>query len=128
MMGNPKTNRFMGFIFSTILLTVYCQLMVKWRVRTAGPLPVDLPARAIFLIKLLADPWMLTVAAAALLAGLSWFAAMTTYELSYAYPFMSLAFVLVLLLSAVLFHEAVTIPKVVGLAVVIIGLIIASRG
>jgi drug/metabolite transporter (DMT)-like permease len=118
----------MGLILSTVLLTVYCQIVVKWRVRQAGALPADLPQRAIFLIKLLFDPWMLTVMLAAFLAGLSWFAAMTKYELSYAYPFMSLAFVIVLLLSALFFHEAVTVPKVVGLLVVIAGLIIASRG
>ena len=118
----------MGLILSTVLLTVYCQLIVKWRVRQAGALPADLHERAIFLIKLLFDPWMLTVVVAALLAGLCWFAAMTKYELSYAYPFMSLAFVFVLLLSALIFHEAVTVPKVVGLLVVIVGLVIASRG
>jgi len=55
-------------------------------------------------------------------------AAMTKLELSYAYPFMSLAFVLVLFLSAILFHEAVTVPKVLGLLLIIAGLIVASRG
>ena len=118
----------MIFIFSTVLLTVYCQLIVKWRVQQAGALPADFPQRAIFLIKLLFDPWMLTVMAGAGLAGLCWFAAMTRYELSYAYPFMALAFVFVLVLSAFFFHEAITVPKVVGLVVVIAGLIIASRG
>jgi hypothetical protein len=38
-------------------------------------------------------------------------AALTKFELSYAYPFMSLAFVLVLLSSALLFHETVTMPQ-----------------
>jgi uncharacterized membrane protein len=118
----------MGLILATVFLTVYCQLIVKWRVRHAGLPPADLLPKIIFLTKLLFDPWMLTVVLAALLAGLSWFAAMTKYELSYAYPFMSLAFVLVLFLSALFFHEAVTPAKVVGLAVVIIGLVIASRG
>ena len=125
---NGRTIRSMVLIFATILLTVYCQLIVKWRVRQAGALPVDLVQKLVFLTRLLFDPWMLTVMLAAFLAGLSWFAVMTKYELSYAYPFMSLAFVMVLVLSALLFHEAVTVPKVVGLAVVIVGLIIASRG
>jgi uncharacterized membrane protein len=41
---------------------------------------------------------------------------------------MSLAFVLVLVLSAVLFHETVSMPKVLGMVIVILGLIIASQG
>ena len=52
---------------------------------------------------------------------------MTKFELSYAYPFMSLAFVMVLILSALLFHESVTITKILGLMFVVAGIIIASR-
>jgi multidrug transporter EmrE-like cation transporter len=55
-------------------------------------------------------------------------AAMTKFELSYAYPFISLSFLLVLVLSAVLFHERVTIPKVLGVALVMAGIIIGRRG
>jgi uncharacterized membrane protein len=65
---------------------------------------------------------------AAPIAALIWFAAMTKYELSYAYPFASLAFVLILILSAVFFHETVTVPKVLGVVLVTAGLIIASQG
>src|SRR5712692_6257157 len=118
----------MGLILSTILLTVYGQLVVKWRVGRAGPLPVDLAKKAMFLTKLLLDPWILTAIFGALFAGLAWMAALTKFELSYAYPFMSLAFVLVLILSAVFFHEAVTGPKVLGVLLIMAGIIVASRG
>lgn len=118
----------MGLIISTILITVYGQLIVKWRVSQAGSLPVGLPNQAAFFTRLLFDPWMISVILVTPLAALSWFAAMTKYELSYAYPFMSLAFVLVLILSAIFFHEAVTVPKVLGLVLVVAGLIIASQG
>jgi multidrug transporter EmrE-like cation transporter len=53
-------------------------------------------------------------------------AAMTKFPLSYAYPFMSLAFVLVMFLSAVFFKEPVTIPKSIGLGLIILGIIIGS--
>ena len=39
---------------------------------------------------------------------------MAKFELSHAYPFMSLNFVLVLLLAGLLFHEPLSTPKVVG--------------
>jgi multidrug transporter EmrE-like cation transporter len=63
----------------------------------------------------------------AFLAFLCWMAAMTKFELSYAYPFMSLAFVLVLILSAVVFQEAITLPKMVGLALIVAGIIVGSQ-
>ena len=52
---------------------------------------------------------------------------MTKFELSYAYPFTSVGFVLVLILSAVFFHEAITIPKVIGMVLIVAGIIIGSQ-
>ena len=112
----------------TLTLTVYGQMIVKWRVLKAGPLPADLTRKLVFLAGLLFDPWVMSSMCAAVVAALSWMAAMTKLELSYAYPFMSLAFVLVLILSAVIFHEAVTMPKVLGMVLVIVGISIASQG
>jgi len=47
------------------------------------------------------------------LLSLTWMAALTKFPLSFAYPFMSLAFVLVTVLSSVCFYEAITTPKAV---------------
>jgi multidrug transporter EmrE-like cation transporter len=66
--------------------------------------------------------------AAALVAAVSWMAAMTRLELSHAYPFMSLSFILVLVFSALLFNEPVTVPKIVGLVLISVGIIVGSQG
>jgi drug/metabolite transporter (DMT)-like permease len=117
-----------AYILATVLLSVYGQIVLKWQVAKAGVLPVTFLERVAVLIGLIWNPWILSSIAAGCLAFLCWMAAMTKFELSYAYPFMSLSFVLVLVLSALLFHEPVTLPKVAGLGLVIVGLIIASRG
>ena len=65
---------------------------------------------------------------AAFLASLCWMLAMSRLELSRAYPFMALNFLLVGLLAVPLFNEALTRPKVVGLFFVVLGLVITSRG
>lgn len=54
-------------------------------------------------------------------------AAMTKFELSYAYPFMSGAFVLVFILSVIFFNEIVTWQKILGLAFIVMGIFITSR-
>ena len=110
------------------MLTSYAQLIVKWRVSRAGALPIDFTKKALFLIGLLFDPFVLTGLLAALLAGLSWMAAMTKLELSFAYPFISLSFVLVIVFSALLFHETITTPKVLGMLLIIAGIIVIGRG
>ena len=99
------------YIFATIAFTVYGQLILKWRMVQLGEMPVASAAKLKFLIMAVVDPAIFSGFFAAFLASLAWMAAMTKFELSYAYPFMSLNFVIVLLLSAWLLHEPITMNK-----------------
>ena len=76
-----------------------------------------------FLLHVLLDPYIISGFVAAFIASFFWMAAMTKFDLSFAYPFMSLAFVFVLILSVILFKEPLTIHKVIG----ILGIIITSK-
>ena len=116
------------YILGTVLFTVYGQLVVKWQIAQAGAYPLATSERLIFLLKLLLNPWIMSGVAAGFFAFLCWMTAMTRFELSYAYPFMSLAFVFVLILSAIFFHETVTMPKMIGVMLIVAGIIIGSRG
>jgi multidrug transporter EmrE-like cation transporter len=116
------------YILGTILFTVYGQLIIKWQLACAGSFPTDTGGAIWFLLRLLGNPWVISSLALAFLAALSWMVAMTRFELSYAYPFVGLAFALVLVLSAVLLDERITLPKVVGVAFIVAGITIGSRG
>ena len=115
------------YIFAVIILTVYGHLVLKWQVVKAGAFPASFQERSLFLLHLILNPWIISGLFAGFLALLSWMAAMTKFELSYAYPFMSLAFALVLLSSALLFHETVTMAKGFGILLIMAGIVIASR-
>jgi len=115
------------YIFATILFTVYGQIVLKWRINDIGSLPENFSDKIIFLMKLLLDPWIFSGFFAAFIASFFWMATMTKFDISYAYPFMSAAFVLVLFFSALLFHEPVTWQKVIGLILIISGIIVTSR-
>jgi drug/metabolite transporter (DMT)-like permease len=111
-----------GATAATILLTVYGQLIVKWQVNRAGRFPSANSKRIEYLVKLTFNPWVLTAFLAALLAALAWFIVLSHFNLSSVYPFLSLTFVLTLFLSAPLFGEPITIPKVAGVFIVLGGL------
>lgn len=115
------------YIFGTIFFTVYGQLILKWRIDRVGSLPDAWAEKLIFLIKLLLDPLILSGFLSAFVASLFWMAAMTKFNISYAYPFMSLSFVLVFILSIFLFQEPVTTQKVLGLALIVLGIIVTSQ-
>lgn len=117
-----------AYVLGTVLFTVYGQIVVKWQVAKAGALPATLSEKVPFLFVLILNPWIMSGILAGFFALVCWLAAMTKFELSYAYPFMSLAFVFVLILSAVLFHEPLTVAKILGVLLIIAGIIVGSRG
>lgn len=120
----------MGYIFvaMTILLTVYGQLVLKWEVGRAPPMPSETAAMVMHLLALLFRPWVISAIGAAFLASMCWMAAVSRFELSRIYPYMALNFLIVGFMAVPLFGEALTVPKVAGLAFVVLGLIISSQG
>ena len=56
-----------------------------------------------------------------------WLIVLTRAELSWAYPMLSLGYILVVILSRFLFHEAVTATRFLGTLVVAIGVWLISR-
>jgi multidrug transporter EmrE-like cation transporter len=117
-----------GFIAITIALTVYGQLVIKWQVIDAGNFPSNWGDRISFLGRLLINPWVISCFAAAGLAALFYISALTRFDLSVAYPFMSLSFVAVLILSSVFFGEAITPLKTIGIGLIVAGLVVGSQG
>ena len=115
------------YIFGTIFFTVYGQLILKWRIGKYGELPLELSEKLLYLAKLFLDPFLISGLASSFVASLFWIMAMTKFEISYAYPFMSLAFVIVLIFSVFIFKETLSIYKIVGLVFIVMGIVITSR-
>lgn len=119
-----------GFLYIalTIALTVYGQIAIKMQVAQAGPLPDAGGDKLLFLIRLLLNPWVISAFGAAFLASVTWMGAMSKFQLSFAYPFMSLNFVIVLLLGAWLFNEPLSIIRIAGVALICLGTFVAAQG
>ena len=113
-------------ILATIAFTVLGQLLLKWRMDQVGAMPPGFYGSLRFLFGLLLDPMVVSSFVAAFLASLAWMAAMTRFELSYAYPFTSLNFVIVLVLSVWLLGETLTLNKMIGVALIVTGTLVAS--
>lgn len=114
------------YIFGTIFFTVYGQLILKWRIAKYGILPESIFEKILFLVKLLLDPFIFSGFVAAFVASLFWMAAMTKFQISFAYPFMSLSFVLVLIFSGFFLNETINASKIIGLGLIILGIIVTS--
>lgn len=114
------------YIAMTIALTVYGQLILKWRV---GIFMIDVapPYTIPQGIRLLLNPWVISAFAAAFGASLFWMAAISRLPISKAYPFMALNFVFVMALAVFLFNESLSQQKVAGTALIVLGVLVLSR-
>jgi multidrug transporter EmrE-like cation transporter len=120
----------MGYLYIslTILFTVYGQLILKQQVNTLGPQPTGVELIPFYLKFIFLRPLVLSGFASAFIASLAWLAALSKFDLSFAYPFMSLNFVVVTGLSIMFFNESLNFYKVIGLTLICIGVFIAGRG
>ena len=115
------------YIFSTIFFTIYSQLVMRWQVVKAGQLPSSIEGKFYFVLELFLNPWIISSIVATLFAGVSWMLAMTRFEISYAYPWIGLNFVLMLIFGVVLFGETFSFAKLVGTLCVVMGIVIMAR-
>ena len=72
--------------------------------------------------------WILSAFLSAFIASLCRIVGMTKLELSHAHAFMSLSSVFVIVLSGLFFHEAITLPRVIGVLLTMIGIVVGSQG
>jgi len=115
-------------VLGTVLLTVYGQLVIKWRVVAYHTSGNDFWGTLLAVLSLFKDPWVLSGFAAALGAAICWMIAMTKLPLSLAYPFTGLAVLLVSASSILVFNETIGPSKCAGIALVIAGLIVLYLG
>lgn len=116
-----------SYILATIILTVYGQLILKLRIMKYGTLPIELYDKVKFFINLFLDPLIFSGFLSAFLASITWMAAMTKFDLSHAYPFMSLNFIFVVLFSNIIFNEAISLQKIIGVLLIVLGTVVASK-
>jgi multidrug transporter EmrE-like cation transporter len=107
------------FIAGCLVFTVLGQLFIK-----KGA--IELRGATSLLLYVL-NPWVVIGLASALIAAASWIKALQHYRLNYAYPFMSLSFLAVAVLSAVVFNEELKPQQLVGLGILLLGLFVGSR-
>ena len=116
------------YVAASIFLTVYCQLVLKWRISGQESLPDALAEKILAMAGLIfQDLWVMSGFAATFLGAIFWMMAMSKLSISIAYPFMSLAFVFVMLGAAMFLGEPLSAQKLVGTLLIVAGLIVVAQ-
>lgn len=115
-------------LFFCVAATAGGQLLIKKGMTTAGPAPAERWEVVTYFLKLLfLNPYIFSGLALAVLSTVSWMYTVSKLPLSFAYPFYSAAFPLVLLFSGLLFGEHVSVTRWIGMGIIMIGLVFVSK-
>jgi len=115
-------------IFISIFLAVVGQLLLKMGMLRIGKFSLDISTLVHQYIKILLNPFVIAGLFGFFLSMLVWLYVLSRLELSFAYPFVALNYVLILFGSYFLLKETITPMKVIGVAVIMIGVYLISRG
>ncbi|MHB9026885.1 MAG: DMT family transporter [Armatimonadota bacterium] len=115
------------FIFLTIAFTVVGQLLVKQGMLQVGSSPPQWDRLPQFILRAFMNGRVVLGLLCAVGAAVCWTLTLSRAPLSFAYPFMGLAIVLVLAISPIILGEVVTWTRWVGVLIVAFGIWLAAQ-
>lgn len=108
---------FIFIAFSTVF-GVCGQLSLKRGMSGGGDNPIK---------RMITSPWVIGGLLVYGFGVIFWLMAMSRFELSYVYPFASLSYVGIIIGSYFIFKEKLSAMRLLGIAIIIIGVLITSQ-
>lgn len=118
-------------IITLILLSVFlnslAQLCMKKGMMIVGEITGGVQGFVVMLPDMIASIYLWISAVCYMMSIVLWLVVLSKTDVSYAYPFLSIGYVLSAIVGYFAFHESVTPIRVVGIAVICMGVVLISR-
>lgn len=116
-----------GFVLTSICLNVLGQLAFKSEMLKFGEVAFH-PSRVLKIgLDVFSRPLILLGVFLYAISAFFWIVALSKTQLSFAYPMLSIGYVLIFFLSVWLFREPFTIARLIGTIVVCCGLVLVAK-
>jgi drug/metabolite transporter (DMT)-like permease len=117
------------YLLVSILLGATGQVIVKHGLNTLGSISLSLSWTALreSFLRIGTNPYVLAGWLIYAGAAVLWLLALSRMDLSYAYPFVSLSYILMLFASWMFLDEAITPMRLLGTAIVCLGVLVVAR-
>jgi drug/metabolite transporter (DMT)-like permease len=122
-----KINLAIVYILVSVLTGAIGQVLLKKGMMTMGPVTLTLNQLPTTLWRMGTNPYVVIGLLIYVGGTVFWLSALSRVDLSYAYPFASLSYVVMLAASWLLFRENITIMRLLGTLVVASGVFLISR-
>jgi drug/metabolite transporter (DMT)-like permease len=103
------------------------ELLLKTGMNRVGVLHLTLDQIVPSLFRTFTNPFVLTGFVLIFGGSIFWLAVISRVELSWAYPMLSLGYALVVLLSWLFLNESLTALRLIGVAIICLGVFVVSR-
>ena len=114
------------YIFYTIFAATVSSLLVKWQINQINNSFEGAFNLFDFFLKLIQSPWIIFAIILQIFGIFSWVIALSKFELSYAYPFTIITYILIIFFSLFIFNESFSFYKALGSILVILGIFFIS--
>ena len=119
----------MPYVLLSIALAgmVASQILLKKGMQMVGQFPQVFPEMVRFFLKAFSNPYVLGALAAVFIGGLAWIATVSKSDISRSYPVLALSYVLVVLLTVLIFKENVSAIRWAGIVIICVGVFLVTR-
>ena len=119
--------KYLPFILFTVMTNAAAQLMLKHGMMTLGPLSFTAETAIQRVFQIVLHPWVFEGLATFVISMASHLYVLSKVELSFAYPFLSLAYVAVALFAFFIFKEDLNAWRIAGIAFICVGTVLIAQ-
>ncbi|MCQ8781288.1 DMT family transporter [Mangrovibrevibacter kandeliae] len=119
--------KFIPFILFTVFTNAAAQLMLKYGMMQLGPLSFAGVNPVLKILQIVFSPWVFFGLCTFVLSMASHLFVLSKVELSFAYPFLSLAYVAVAFFAFLLFREEIGVLRIAGIALICLGTVFIAQ-
>lgn len=127
MKGKPLLSLTLVYILVSVLASAVGQILLKKGMDDIGSLTLTLNQGVKLVWRMATQPYVVIGIIIYAFGTIFWLAALSRTDLSYAYPFASLQYAVMLGASWWLFNENVSLWRIAGTSIVILGVLLLSR-
>jgi drug/metabolite transporter (DMT)-like permease len=119
--------KYLPFILFTVMTNAAAQLMLKQGMMALGPLSFEGVNPVVKLLQIVFSPWVFLGLCVFVVSMASHLYVLSKVELSFAYPFLSLAYVAVAAFAYFLFREDLNAYRIAGIAFICVGTVLIAQ-
>ncbi|WP_295456109.1 EamA family transporter [uncultured Thiodictyon sp.] len=116
-----------ALVLTGVLLNAIAQLALKASVKGAGAIDLSLSDAGVAALRLAGEPWLWVGLGCYVVSVGVWILALSRVEVSIAYPMLSIGYVVNAVAAWAWLGESMSLTKVGGIGIIVIGVLVLAR-